>query len=72
MAAQVQARAAREAPTPEELATLLSARSERSVMSPAGIRRLGTVVIDQAQQASYLLGKLAALVDSDDGGEDGA
>jgi hypothetical protein len=60
-------RAAREMPTPDALAGLSAAQCPD--MTPAQIRRLAATAIDQAQQISFLLGRLASLLD--DGEETG-
>ena len=56
-------------PSPEDLADLLSARGERDVMSPDETRRLSADVLSQAQHVSYLLGKLAELMEPGGGDE---
>jgi hypothetical protein len=61
MAARVRERAER-LPTAAELAALTMTAGGRD-MSAAEIRQLGTDAIAQAQQVSYLLGKLAGLLD---------
>lgn len=54
-------------PGPAELADLLTAPGRRAAVTEADVRRLGRKAIEQAQQMSYLLGKLAGLA----GGEGG-
>jgi hypothetical protein len=62
MAAEARRRAGR-APTADELAGLLSAAGERTAGPVADeVRRLATAAISQAQQVSFLLGKLSGLV----------
>jgi hypothetical protein len=67
MAVQVRAMASR-LPLGAELATLAAdamlSRGEH--MSPAEIRHLGVTAARQAQQVSYLLGKLAGLIGDED------
>jgi hypothetical protein len=67
MAAAVRARhrAETELPTPDALAGMAIGAAKGADMSPAQIRHLAATAIDQAQQISYLLGKLAGLLDGD-------
>jgi len=64
MAAHVQAKAAR-MPGAEELAEGIAEAlsAPREDMSPDDIRKLAANAIRQAQQVSFLLGKLATLLD---------
>ena len=67
MVAAIRQRAA-ESPDAAEIADLLtSAASQGTEMSASEIRALSRDTIAQAQQVSYLLGKLAGLLD--DAGE---
>jgi len=66
MVAQVRQRAA-QAPGPDELAGLLAAAGARPDMSAAEIRELGRDTLVLAGQVSYLLGKLAGLLEDGDG-----
>lgn len=53
-------------PGSAEIADLLtSAAAQGSEMSPDEIRALGRETLAQAQQVSYLLGKLAGLLDEE-------
>lgn len=65
MAAHVQAKAAR-MPGAEQLADNIAEAlsAPREDMSPEDIRRLAADAIKQAQQVSFLLGKLATLLDT--------
>lgn len=56
-------RAEDEMPTADTLAGLTTAAARGDGMSPAEIRRLAADAISQAQQISFLLGRLAELVD---------
>jgi hypothetical protein len=61
-------RAEDEMPAADTLAGLAVSAAKETDMSPAEIRRLAADAISQAQQISYLLGKLAALVDTEQDG----
>lgn len=67
IAAKVRERAAA-GPSPEELARIaadaLGAESPQD-MTPGEIRHLAVTALTQAQQVSYLLGRLAGLLDSE-------
>lgn len=58
-------RAAQEMPTPDALAEMVAARS--GSLSRDEIRHLAAEAIANAQRISYLLGRLAELVDEEDG-----
>lgn len=66
MVARIRERAAH-IPTAADLAEMTLAAGAQD-MSPAEIRQLATKAIDQAQQVSFLLGRLAGLLD-EPGGE---
>jgi hypothetical protein len=70
MVARARERAA-QAPSAEQLATLLSAAGERRTGSTSEeVRRLASAAIHQAGQVSYLLGQLSGLLDEADGDPD--
>ena len=62
LAAQARARAA-SLPTAEDLAASLTALGHQADMTPEQIRALAAETISRAQQVSYLLGKLAGLLE---------
>ena len=62
-AQRVRQRAMDEMLTADALANLTITAAEGSDMTSAEIRRLAASAIDQAQQISYLLGRLAGLLD---------
>jgi hypothetical protein len=66
IAAQIRRRAAA-APTADELAALLTRTPSYTELTPGQIRRLAGDAITQAQQISYLLGKLAGLLEDEAG-----
>lgn len=66
MVARIRERASH-IPTAADLAEMTMAAGAQD-MSPAEIRQLATKAIDQAQQVSFLLGKLAGLL-QEPGGE---
>lgn len=61
-------RAAQEVPTAGELADMTMNAGRVPDMSPAEIRRLAADAIEQARQISFLLGRLAELVDDTEPG----
>jgi hypothetical protein len=61
--ARARRRAEDEMPTADTLAGLTVGAARGDDMSPAEIRFLAANAISQAQQISYLLGRLAELVD---------
>jgi hypothetical protein len=64
IAARIRERAAADVPSADELAGLLTAGVPADGgMSPAEIRRLAADAITRAQQVSYLLGRLAGLLE---------
>jgi hypothetical protein len=66
MVAAIRQRAA-QSPGSAEIADLLtSAGAKGSQMSAEDIRALGRATLAQAQQVSYLLGKLAVLIEGGD------
>jgi hypothetical protein len=62
-ALRVRQRAMDEMLTADALAGLTISAAKGSDMTPPEIRRLAASAIDQAQQISYLLGRLAGLLD---------
>jgi len=66
MVTRVRQRAA-QAPAPGELADLLTAAGAAPDMSAAEIRELGRDTLVLAGQVSFLLGKLAGLLEEGDG-----